>query len=338
MLSVRVQDVEMIVDKIKEFCGNDWKRVGVRMKGSLMSDISLLNSTNDMILSHSGKQLRPMLSLLVAKACSGDGVLPEDSIRVAAAAELLHNATLLHDDVADESDVRRGNPTLNSLMGPSVSVLVGDYWLVAAMNEIQAAEHFGPRLISIFSRTLTHLAEGEMLQLQKARSGDTVEEDYLRIIFSKTASLFEAAALAAAISVNAGAEAEEAVRKYAVSLGLAFQIRDDIFDYSDDRGIGKPVGVDIMEQKITMPLLGAFRNASPEEEREVRTWISSIREHPEYGPEIVDFVRSRDGISYAEKRLGDYIGAATDAIAGFQKTRSGRYLEEMAHYVAERRI
>ena len=184
MLSVRVQDVEMIVDKIKEFCGNDWKRVGVRMKGSLMSDISLLNSTNDMILFHSGKQLRPMLSLLVAKACSGDSVLPEDSIRVAAAAELLHNATLLHDDVADESDVRRGNPTLNSLMGPSVSVLVGDYWLVAAMNEIQAAEHFGPRLISIFSRTLTHLAEGEMLQLQEARSGDTVEEDYLRIIFS----------------------------------------------------------------------------------------------------------------------------------------------------------
>ena len=119
----------MNIDELKEFCGEDWKKTDARMRAALKSDIALLDSTNGMILSHSGKQLRPLLSLLIAKACSGDASLPEDSIRVAAAAELLHNATLLHDDVADESDYRRGSPTLNSLMGPSVSVLVGDYWL-----------------------------------------------------------------------------------------------------------------------------------------------------------------------------------------------------------------
>ena len=326
----------MNIDELKEFCGEDWRKVDARMRAALKSDISLLDSTNGMILSHSGKQLRPLLALLVAKACSGASVLPEDSIRVAAAAELLHNATLLHDDVADESDCRRGVPTLNSLMGPSVSVLVGDYWLVSAMNEIQAAEHFGPRLISIFSRTLTHLAEGEMLQLQKAQSGDTSEEDYLRIIFSKTASLFEAAAIAAAISVNSSADVEDAVRRYAVSLGLAFQIRDDIFDYSGNSQVGKPTGVDIQEQKITMPLIGAFRFSTAAEEAGIRRKVSEIHEHPEYAGQILDFVREKGGIGYAEKRLGDYVAAAVDAISILPETAAGEYLKEVAYYVAKR--
>ncbi len=325
----------MNIDRLKEFCGEDWNKVDLRMRKALKSDIGLLNSVNDMILSHSGKQLRPLLSLLVAKACT-DAPLPEDSLRVAAAAELLHNATLLHDDVADDSDFRRGNPTLNYLMGPSVSVLVGDYWLVAAMNEIQGAGHFGPRLISIFSRTLTHLAEGEMMQLQKARKGDTQEEDYLKIIFRKTASLFEAASLAAAISVNAPAEVEEAVRKYAVSLGIAFQIRDDIFDYSPGSDVGKPVGVDICEQKITMPLLGAFRNATPEEEAGIRAMIGEIHEHKEYASRIIGFVKEKGGIGYAGKRLDDYVSAAAGAISTLPESPARRYLEEMAYYVAKR--
>lgn len=327
----------MNIETLKEFCGEDWKKVNVRIEEALDSDIALLNSTNRMILSHSGKQLRPLLALLVAKACA-DGPVSEDSIRVAAAAELLHNATLLHDDVADESDCRRGEPTINSLMGPSVSVLVGDYWLVSAMNEIQGVKNFGPRLISIFSRTLTHLAEGEMLQLQKAQSGDTVEDDYLRIIFSKTASLFEAAALAAAISVNASPEVEEAVREYAVSLGLAFQIRDDIFDYTPDSRIGKPVGVDILEQKITMPLLGAFRNSSPDEEADIRSMISRIPDHPEYAGRILGFVQEKDGVRYAVARLSDYVGKAVNAMERLPDSPARRYLGEMAGYVAERKI
>lgn len=328
---------EMNIEKLKEFCGEDWLKVAGRIRGALKSDIDLLNTTNEMILSHSGKQLRPLLSILVAKACSKpESMLPEDCIRVAAAAELLHNATLLHDDVADESDCRRGTPTLNYLMGPSVSVLVGDYWLVSAINEIREAEHFGPRLISIFSDTLTHLAEGEMLQLQKARKCDTCEDDYLRIIFSKTASLFEASAVAAAISVNAAAGMEEAVKKYAVSLGLAFQIRDDIFDYAKGSDVGKPTGVDIREQKITMPLLGAFENSSADEEEKIRAMVRDIAGHPEYAEEILDFVDRKQGIKYAEKRLDDYISLAVGSISSLPPSEARRHLEEMAYFVAKR--
>lgn len=327
----------MDIEALKKFCGEDWTKVTGRIKGALKSEIDLLNATNDMILSHSGKQLRPLLSVMVAKACmASDRPLPEDCIRVAAAAELLHNATLLHDDVADESDCRRGTPTLNYLMGPSVSVLVGDFWLVSAINEIREAEHFGPRLISIFSNTLTHLAEGEMLQLQKARNCDTQEEDYLKIIFRKTASLFEASAVSAAISVNAPAWMEEAVRKYAVSMGLAFQIRDDIFDYSSGPDVGKPVGVDIREQKITMPLLGAFLNATQDEEAEIRAKIRQIADHPEYAEEILSFVSERDGLKYAEKRLDDYVRSAVESISALPESEARLHLEEMTYYVAKR--
>jgi octaprenyl-diphosphate synthase len=161
-----------------------------------------------------------VLALLFARVCSG-GQTTEATVRYAAAAELLHNVTLLHDDVADESEQRRGAPTIMSLMGPSVSVLIGDYWLVKAMELILGEGQSDGRVIKIFSKTLSDLAEGEMLQLQKAQSGDTDEKDYLRIIYSKTASLFEAACLSAAVSVSAPEEYEVAAREYAVALGKA---------------------------------------------------------------------------------------------------------------------
>ena len=267
-------------EDIKASMGDRWSIVESYIKDSLASDIDLLQTLNDNILSHSGKQLRPLVSMLVAMACSG-GKATDDSCRYAAAAELLHNATLLHDDVADSSDQRRGFPTIRSLMGPSVSVLVGDYWLVKAMKLILSASNHSDRVIQIFSKTLSDLAEGEMLQLQKADTGDTGTDDYIRIIYNKTASLFVAACLSAAISVNASEEMEQAVKKFSTALGLAFQIRDDIFDYSQDQGIGKPVGVDVMEQKITLPLLGALDDVSEEEASEVRARVSAIHEHPE---------------------------------------------------------
>ena len=171
----------MGINSIKEYLGQDWVALQSRISSALKSDIDLLNMTNASILSNSGKQLRPLLSLLFARACSG-GVVNESAVRYAAAAELLHNATLLHDDVADDSDKRRGVPTIRSLMGPSVSVLVGDYWLVKAVEQILGAGESAARVIGIFAKTLSDLAEGEMLQLQKAQKGDTVKEDYLNII------------------------------------------------------------------------------------------------------------------------------------------------------------
>ena len=329
----------MDLNEIKSFLGDDWKKVLEKIDEQLGSDIEVLDSTNRQILSHSGKQLRPMLSLLVARACSA-GRITEASVCYAAASELLHNATLLHDDVADSSDERRGVPTIRSVMGASVSVLVGDYWLVKAMECILSCHtSLDGRVIRLFSRTLSDLAEGEMLQLQKAGSCDTTEEDYRRIIFNKTASLFEVSAVSAAISVNAPAEMEDAVRRYAGSLGLAFQIRDDIFDYAvSSAQIGKPVGVDILEQKITMPLIGAFRNSTGQEEAEVRRQIGQIHEHPEYAGRILAFVREKDGISYAGKRIDDYVSAAVDAVSMLPETQASSYLKEMAYYVAKRKI
>lgn len=325
----------MDIRSLIEFLGADWTAVKERIKASLQSDIDLLNSTNDSILSHSGKQMRPMLSLLMAKACSG-GMANDVTVAFAAASDLLHNATLLHDDVADGSLKRRGEPTIMSLMGPSVSVLVGDYWLVKAMELILSVAEGGSRVMKIFSKTLSDLAEGEMLQLQKAQNGDTTEEDYLRIIYNKTASLFEAACVSAAISVGSDEEKIEAARAYAVALGLAFQIQDDILDYAGTDAVGKPLGADILEQKITMPLLGALYSVPESDAAIVRGKVMDIVAHPEYRDEILSFVRENGGIAYAVSQLDRYVTEAVSALDVLPDSEAKRYLVELAYYTAKR--
>lgn len=324
----------MDIKSVREYLGKDWEAVKEKIETSLMSDIALLNATNSSILSNSGKQLRPLLALLVARACSGHQI-SEATIRYAAAAELLHNATLLHDDVADNSDQRRGVPTIMSLMGPSVSVLVGDYWLVKAMEMILGSSEEDHMVTKIFSKTLSDLAEGEMLQLQKAQNGDTVQDDYLRIIYSKTASLFEAACVSAAISVNASEEYMTAARNYAVALGIAFQIKDDILDYSGTESVGKPLGVDILEQKITMPLLGAIAHA-PSQESRIRNLVKGIVDHPEYRDEIVTFVKENSGLEYAVRQLDKYVEKAVEALSVLPLCRERALLEDLAYFTAKR--
>ena len=324
----------MDIKSVREYLGKDWAAVVEKIETSLMSDIALLNSTNSSILSNSGKQLRPLLALLIARACSGNRI-SEATARYAAAAELLHNATLLHDDVADNSYQRRGVPTIMSLMGPSVSVLVGDYWLVKAMELILGSSEGDHQVIKIFSKTLSDLAEGEMLQLQKAQSGDTSEDDYLRIIYSKTASLFEAACVSAAISIDASEECLKAAKDYAVALGIAFQIKDDILDYSGTESVGKPLGVDILEQKITMPLLGAIANA-PAEEGRIRGLVKGIVDHPENRDGIVAFVKDNAGLEYAVQQLDKYVAQAVDALSVLPLSKERELLEELAYFTAKR--
>ena len=326
----------MNIAGVKEYLGAEWTAVQGRIAGSLESDIELLDQTNRSILSHAGKQLRPMLALLAARACSADGHASEATVRYAAAAELLHNATLLHDDVADDSDQRRGVPTIRSLMGPTVSVLLGDYWLVKAMELILGEHEADSKVIRIFSKTLSDLAEGELLQLQKAQSGDTVEEDYLRIIYSKTASLFEASCVSAALSVGASEDAVEAMRAYSVALGRAFQIKDDLLDYDGTESVGKPLGVDILEQKMTMPLLGALVNAGPQEDNRVRALVKDIVGHPEHRDEIVAFVKANGGMEYASERLDFYVNQAVEALAVLPDSFEKTLLVKLARYTANR--
>ena len=325
----------MDINIIRERLEPDWSKVSDGIRSVLGSDIELLNATNMSILSHSGKQMRPMLALLMARACSG-GMVTEASIRYAASSELLHNATLLHDDVADDSEQRRGVPTIMSLMGPAVSVLVGDYWLVKAMELILGNADSDIRAIKIFSKTLSDLAEGEMLQLQKAQKGDTDQNDYLRIIYNKTASLFEAACVSAAVSVGASEQYVKAAKDYAVALGLAFQIKDDILDYDGSEAVGKPLGVDILEQKITMPLLGAMSNVSAEEAARVRGLVSDIAGHPEYRDEIVEFVKSNGGFEYAVRELDRYVEDAVKALDVLPDSYEKECLVALAYFTGKR--
>lgn len=326
----------MDIRALKDFLGEDYVAVGQLISSSLQSDIDLLNSVSSSILSNSGKQLRPLLALLMARACSDGPHVNEAAVRYAASAELLHNATLLHDDVADDSDQRRGAPTVKSLMGPTVSVLVGDYWLVKAMELILGGKDSDTFVIKVFSKTLSDLAEGEMLQLQKAQTGDTDEKDYLRIIYNKTASLFEAACVSSAVSTGAAEEYIRAARDYSVALGIAFQIKDDILDYCGSSSVGKPLGVDILEQKITLPLLGALDNVPQEQAQHVRDMIRDIVAHPEYRDEIVRFVIDNAGVDYARRRLDEYVGQAVRALDVLDDSVAKGYLMDLAHFTALR--
>lgn len=302
------------------------------IRNTLRSDVPLLEKTNNLILSNTGKLLRPMLSMLMARAC---GKSNEDSLLYAAASELLHNATLMHDDVADDSTERRGRPSVMSILGPNSAVLVGDFWLARAVEMVLSAKR-NNAVVKLFSKTLTDLAEGEMLQLQKATTADTDEEEYYRIIYCKTASLFEAACVSAAISVDGPQQYCEAARGYARNLGIAFQIKDDILDYAGDDSLGKPVGVDIREQKITLPLLGALEG-SPRE-KEIRGMIREIHNHPEYCAEVREFVLEGEGIEYASACLDEYIASAEKALSPLPDTWEKEMLVEIARYNAFRKV
>lgn len=302
------------------------------IRAGLHTDVALLEDVNGQVFAHSGKMLRPLISLLVAKAL---GEPNDDSLHYAAASELLHNATLMHDDVADESSERRGAPTVSAMLGPSAAVLVGDFWLAKAVETVFVTERFS-RVVKFFSDTLSDLAEGEMYQLEKASSADTTEEDYFRIIQCKTASLFVAAAVSGACSVDAPEELQEAAKAYAVALGTAFQIKDDILDYAGTGELGKPVGMDLKEQKITLPLIGAL--STLEDESPVRDKILHIHEHPEYCGQLHSFVIERGGIEYAAARLQEYIDKAVDALRPVPDSPARDALVEIARFNAFRQV
>lgn len=328
----------MLKTDIPQWLGDDWKALEAALTASVGSNIPLLDSTNASLLSHGGKRIRPALMLLSARACAADGKTTQDSIRFAAAVEMLHNATLLHDDVADGSAERRGHPTVLKLLGPTASVLVGDFWLVRCMDAILASEERGNAVLRVFSKTLQDLAEGEMLQLQKASLGDTTEAEYMRIIYSKTASMFEAACVSGAMSVDAPEAAVDAVREYARCLGLAFQIRDDILDYDGGQSLGKPVGVDLKEQKITLPLLGALLQVDDARGREIRRMVGDIPDHPEYCDMIRDFVLARGGIAYAGARADELARKAVEALAPLPWSKERDHLETLARFSADRKV
>ena len=317
----------------KAFLAGPMEEVSALLEASLRSDIALLDATNRSLLSQGGKRIRPVLTLLSAGACGG---IVADSVRFAAAAELIHNSTLLHDDVVDGATTRRGKPTVMSILSGPASVLVGDFWLVKAIRCILDAERYSERVIRLFAKTLSDLAEGELLQMQKASACDTTREDYIRIIYSKTASLFEASVLSGAVSADAPEEWTAALAGYARNLGIAFQIKDDIFDYAGGDGLGKPVGIDLLEQKITLPLLCALDSVPEEEASTVRAMVGQVSDMPELAVKVRQFVLDHDGVDKARAEMEKYIDEAVFCLEELPQTAEKSYLAQLARFVGER--
>jgi octaprenyl-diphosphate synthase len=224
-----------------------------------------------------------------------------------------------------------------SLLGGSAAVLIGDYWLQKCLRLILGARRETDRVLRLFAQTLGHLTEGELLQMQKATTGDTTQTDYLRIIYGKTASLFESTALSAAISVGADEDVVRAMGDYAVQLGIAFQIKDDIFDYSDaSEALGKPVGIDLLEQKITQPLLCALEQVSPEEQKRIRGLVARIADEPSLAAEVSAFVKEQNGVALAIAEMDKHVELAISYLHVLPESKQKGNLERLARFVGQR--
>lgn len=324
----------MDIKAIHTYLQADLARVEALIDASLSSDISLLDAVNRRLREHPGKMMRPMLVLLTARAL---GQVNENTYCYAAATELLHNATLLHDDVVDGATQRRGMPTVASLLSGSASVLLGDFWLVRCLDRVLETSEDSTRVLRLFSATLKHLAEGELLQMELAGKGSTTQEDYLRIVYGKTASLFVTAVVSGAISVRASAESLQVAERFAAKLGIAFQIKDDILDYADDASLlGKAVGVDLREQKITQPLLCALEQVSEREACEVRKQVAALSDHPEEEAAIRAFVQRQHGAQLAGEVMNGYLDEALSCLEKFPESEARAYLAAITRFVGDR--
>ncbi|MEN8767678.1 MAG: polyprenyl synthetase family protein, partial [Polaribacter sp.] len=278
-----------------------------KFKDAMLSKVPLLNRITYYIVRRKGKQMRPMFVFLVAKMVSNGG-FDERTYRGAAIVELIHTATLVHDDVVDDSNRRRGFFSINALWKNKIAVLVGDFLLSKGL--LLSIDNGDFDLLKLISIAVREMSEGELLQIEKARKLDITEGVYFDIIRKKTATLIATCCGIGAASVGANQEKIHQMRKFGEYIGIAFQIKDDLFDYSDAK-IGKPTGIDIKEQKMTLPLIYTLNNCSKKE----RSWlINSIKKHnkdKKRVKEIISFVKSNGGIEYTTLKMEEYIQKAT---------------------------
>ena len=265
-------------------------------KQSLKSKVSLVDLITNYILKQKGKKIRPLLVLLSAKLC---GEISERTYRGAVLVELLHSATLIHDDVVDNADKRRGFPSINAVWKNKVAVLMGDYLLSRGLMISVDGKDFD--FLSTITNTVKRMSEGELLQIQKTRKLDIDEETYFQVINAKTASLIETCCEIGARSVTDDPDKISAMKKYGENLGLSFQIRDDVLDYEGTTKLfGKPIGGDIKEKKITLPLIHAFKNVSKDEVTRIKKLIKNGGKSDDIKT-IISFVQKNGGIVYSEK-------------------------------------
>ena len=300
---------------------------------TLHTRVPLADSVIRYFLERKGKGVRPIVTLLAAKMLAGE--VTQQTYDAAVALELLHSATLMHDDVVDESMQRRGDATINRVWDNKVAVLMGDFFLAKSLLRINATNSFA--ISGILVEMVTRLSEGELAQLANMRAHVTGESAYFEVIADKTASLFSACMKIGAYSVNASEDIVERMGLIGEKMGLVFQIRDDIFDYLPSSEMGKPAGHDIQEGKVTLPLLYALQQAPDAEAQRIKSLIENAEEMTsEEIAEVVHFAVSRGGIDYAVAKMKNIAHECRALLASFPPSEAGKALSSLIDYFVER--
>ena len=302
-----------------------------RFRSSMRSEVALLDKITHYIVKRKGKQMRPMFVFLTAKMLSDTN---DQTYRAATLIELLHTATLVHDDVVDDASKRRGFFSINALWKNKVAVLVGDYLLSRGL--LLSVKHKDFHLLEITSNAVREMSEGELLQMEKARKLDITEEVYFNIIRQKTASLIASCCASGAASVTEDNEVIEQMLLFGETVGIAFQIRDDLFDYGSDSNIGKPTGIDIKEKKMTLPLIHALSNSDRAEKRFI---INTVKNHNTDGKrvaKVIEMVREKGGIEYTNARMKEYQQRALSMLESHPDNEARRSLTDLVNFVIDR--
>jgi len=303
-----------------------------KFKDSLKSNVSLLDRIMHYIIKRKGKQMRPMFVFLTAKLF---GKFEENTYRAASMIELLHTATLVHDDVIDKADFRRGYFSINALWKNKIAVLVGDFLLSRGL--LLAVKHEEFELLKIMSTAVQDMSEGELLQIEKARKLDITEKVYFDIIRKKTATLIAACCASGANSVGEDKNTVETMRLFGEKAGIAFQIKDDLFDYTQSTFIGKPTGIDIREQKMTLPLIYTLNNISKKEKNNIIDIVKNHHENEKKVAELIELVKENGGLNYAENVMIEYRNEALEILNQFDDNEARRSLELLLNYVVNRK-
>ena len=299
----------------------------------MRSDNALLQEVLDHVTSRRGKMMRPMLTLLSAKLC---GAVTQDTLYSAVALELMHTATLIHDDVVDESEERRGQNSVNKTYDNKIAVLVGDFILALSIENVSKVAN--RKFSSIVASTTQQLASGELLQLKSVHNQEISEDVYFRIIHQKTASLFSACAQAGAVSVTADEQLIGRLGQFGETLGLCFQIRDDIFDYSHSIEIGKPTGNDMKEGKLTLPAIFVLTSHENAEMMRIAKAVKNLSATESEISQLIDYTLQNGGIEYAEKRMFELAEEAKELLSVFPDSDVKSALFSYVDYVARRTV
>jgi len=322
-----------VVDKIKAPIKEEMAKFEPFFRSSMQTNVPLLNIIMNYILRRKGKQMRPMFVFLTAKLLKEE--VGESTYTAASLIELLHTATLIHDDVVDEAYERRGFFSINALWKSKISVLIGDYLLSKGL--LLAVEHNEYELLKIVSVAVREMSEGELLQIQKSRKLNLTEEVYYDIIRKKTAALIAACTACGAKSSGADEQLVEKMWQFGEYTGMAFQIKDDLLDYQNNGNIGKPSGNDIKEKKLTLPIIFALEQSSLVEKKKILSLVKRHNKNKQKVREVIDFVIAKGGLDYAAQRMNEYKKKALDLLQDMPDNEAKSALKELVNYVVNRK-